>query len=79
MNIIEKNQLETYKEIGTISELQDLKGKMDKIKEILNKYEKTFEWSCNDSVHSAIAHALYGVVTDKDYFLEEYNEFLEEL
>lgn len=78
MEIIERNQLEEYKELGTISEFKELKEKMEKIQKIMNKYEKTFEWSCNDSVHSAIAHAVYGVVEDKDYFLEEYNEFLDD-
>ena len=51
----------------------------DKVKEILTimkVYEATFDWGFNDHVHSAIAHAVYGILTDKDYFLEEYKELL---
>lgn len=56
-----------------------MEEKLKKIQEIMNFYETTFDWGCNDSVHSAIAHAVYGVITDKDYFLEEYNELLLEM
>lgn len=49
-----------------------------KIKKIMNNYEKTFDWGCNDNVHSIIAHAVYGIITGKEYFLEEYKNFLNE-
>lgn len=56
-----------------------MEEKFKKIQEIMNFYETTFEWGCNDSVGSAIAHAIYGVITDKEYFLKEYNELLLEM
>ena len=72
-----KTSLQDYEELGTVEELQEMKKKMDEIQKILNNYEKTFSWGCNDGVHPAIAHAIYGVVENKDYFLEEYQELLE--
>ena len=56
-----------------------MEEKFKKIQEIMSFYETTFDWGCNDSVHSAIAHAVYGVITSKEYFLEEYNELLSEI
>ena len=52
--------------------------KMNKILTIMKVYERTFDWSFNDNVHPAIAHAIYGVLTGDNCFLEEYNELLVE-
>ena len=71
-------KLNSYKALGTVEEIQEMMIKFERIEKILKNYEKTFSWGCNDNVHSAIAHAIYGVVEDKDYFLEEYFELLEE-
>lgn len=59
-----------------MSNVKILLDKMDKISKIMHIYEKTFDWGCNDSVHPIIAHAIYGVMSGKESFLEEYNEFL---
>ena len=52
--------------------------KLDKITEIMEKYEKTFDWGCNDSIHPIVAHAVYGVITGKEHFLEEFQAFEKE-
>lgn len=71
--------IKDYEELGTLQELQVMKEKMNAIQEVLKNYEKTFDWGCNDSVHPAVAHAIYGIVNDKDFFLEEYQELIKEI
>lgn len=45
-----------------------MEEKIKEIQKIMSVYEKTFDWGCNDNVHSAVAHAVYGVITDTDFF-----------
>lgn len=77
-------ELQEYKTLGEFEDVRFILENVGSIKllkqiqDVMKVYENTFCYGCNDSIHSVIAHAVYGLITGKEYFLEEYNELLEE-
>lgn len=83
--IIEQQyELQAYKTLGEFEDVRFILDNIGSIKllkeiqDVMKVYENTFTYSRNDYTHSIFARAVYGLVTGKKEYLEEYNELLDE-